>query len=71
METGGVVTMPMMTGVQPTRHELDVWWLTYEQAREAGADIARWLDEHPYPTSSPQHAAGIRGRILAAAGLTA
>ena len=24
-----------MTGVQPTRRELDVWWLTYEEARDA------------------------------------
>jgi hypothetical protein len=66
-----VVTVTMMTGAQPTRRELDVWWLTYEEARDAGADIRGWLDGHPYPTSSPEHAASIRLMILKAAGLAA
>ena len=60
--------MTMMTGAQPTRRELDVWWLTYEEARDAGADIRQWLDKHPYPTSSPAHAAAVRQKILLAAG---
>ena len=61
--------MTAMTGAQPTRLEPDVWWLTYEEARDAGADIRRWLDEHPYPAGSPGHAARIRRMILDAAGL--
>lgn len=58
--------MATMTGVPPTRSELDVWWLTYEQAVEDGVDIRRWLKDHPYPTSSPKRAAEIRRLILTA-----
>ena len=56
--------MATLTGVPPTRTELDAWWLAYEQAAEDGIDIRGWLDGHPYPTSSPEHAARVRRMIL-------
>jgi hypothetical protein len=63
-----MITKQIMTGVPPTRRELDSWWLRYEEAAAEHADMRAWLDANPYPTSNREHAADIRRRILEHAG---
>jgi hypothetical protein len=42
------------------RHAQTSWLCAYEQARDAGADLGAWLDEHPFPTLDPKRAADVR-----------